>query len=600
METFPSSGYLVEAEAFDDFGGWVLDSQFDLEMGSPYLLAHGNGRPVADATTIISTADKGDYNIWVRTKDWVPGHHPGKFTLAINGTPLKAEFGADNKDWHWQSGGRVHLAGGKATLTLHDLTGFCGRCDAIFFSRDNTAPPERVNEATRAWRRKFRGIPDEPTPVGPFDVVVVGGGMPGACAALTAARLGDRVALIQDRPVLGGNGSVEIGLRPRGVNGPLVEEIKERHPNGDLVAKSLLDAEPNATLFLEHVVYDAVTSGSTIVSVDAREARSGRQIRVSAPVFIDCSGRAVFGQYAGAETLFGLESKAEYGEGYAPEQRVDMHHGNTVFFRTRMADSPVSFPSVPWATEVAKDFAELSGQLVTPSNENGDGPRVFPKDYGSDPKVAQIMERPNTHYWEYGQWLDPYTNGEHIRDYLLRAIYGSFSNVKTMEPEKYANLEFDHMAFVAAQGEFKRYKGDYVLSENDVRAHKAFPDAVVPNGGAFCLHYPGDRYSFRLANWTYDLRDEEDYVIPFRCLYSCNVSNLMMAGKHLSVTHVAGSSTKFMGNGGQHAIATAAAAHLCKKYNTNPRAVGQNHMAELQTIAGGVTGVDYYKPSSRL
>ncbi|OQU98447.1 hypothetical protein CLAIMM_04234 [Cladophialophora immunda] len=599
MATFPSSGLLVEAEAFDDFGGWILDSQFDLEMGSPYLLAHGNGRPVADATTIINVATAGKYNVWVRTKDWVPGYHPGRFTLKINGIALDTEFGANDLDWNWQAGGCVRLSRGETRLALHDLTGFCGRCDAIYLGCDSTPPPEEVNEATRTWRRRLLGLPDEPVPLEPFDVIVVGGGVTGAAAALTAARLGDRVALVQDRPVLGGNASVELGLRPRGVWGPLIEELAERHPDGDLVAKSLLDAEPSSSLFLEHTVYNAVTSGSNIVSIDARDARSGREIRLSAKVFIDCSGRALFGRYSGAETLFGQESRAEYGESLAPEHRVETHHGNTVFFRTRLAALPVPFPLVPWATEVAKDFSDLRGQLKKPGLDNGDGPLVL--NHQPDPKIRKRMMGPYTHFWEYGQQLDPYTQGERIRDHLLRAIYGTFSNVKTMEPKKYANLEFDWVAFVAAQGEFRRYKGDHVLTENDIRAHKHFDDTVVLNGGAFCLHYPGhEKYSFRLKYWEWDERDRKNYAIPFRCLYSCNISNLMMAGKHLSVTHVAGSSTKFMGNGGQHAIATAAAAHLCRKYRTNPRGVYQNHIVELQRIAGRFTGLNYDIPASRL
>ncbi|WP_084350723.1 FAD-dependent oxidoreductase [Millisia brevis] len=193
------------------------------------------------------------------------------------------------------------------------------------------------------------------------------------------------------------------------------------------------------------------------------------------------------------------------------------------------------------------------------------------------------MKFPATHFWEYGQWLDPYTSGELVRDHLLRAIYGTFSNVKRMEPEQYANLRFDWVAFVAAQGEYRRYVGDYILTENDVRTHRRFPDAVVRNSGAFCLHYPGDpTYDFRLKNWVWDVRDERPYDIPFRCLYSVNVPNLMMAGKHISVTHVAGSNTKFMGNGGQHAIATAAAAYLCGKYDTDPRGIQRDHLDELR------------------
>ncbi|KAH7234258.1 hypothetical protein MRS44_017397 [Fusarium solani] len=594
------SRILVEAESFTHFGGWVLDSQFDLEMGSPYLMAHGQGRPVADATTEIQIATAGDYKIWVRAKDWVPKYHPGRFTIKINDTMLDTEFGANDQDWSWQLGGQIELPVGHASVVLHDLTGFNGRCDAIFLCTDDTVPPNGTDEASRAWRRQLRGLPDEPADGGTFDVVVVGGGVTGIAAALTAARLGERVALIQDRPFLGGNASIEIGLRPRGVTGPLVDEIYQRDAAGDLGAKQLLDREPNVTLLTEHTVFAADMKDFNIVSVDARDARSGCEVRLTAPVFIDCSGRALFGQYSGAETQFGEESRDEYREGLAPAEKSHIHHGNTVFFRTRMGDSPVPCPPLPWATEVAKDYANLGGQLVKPGIENGEGPSVSTSQATHQP-TRRRMTRPMTHFWEYGQHLDPYTQGEHIRDHLLRAIYGTFSNLKTLEPEKYANLHLDWVAFVAAQGEFRRYKGDYVLSENDIRSHKPFPDAVVKNGGAFCLHYPGDdKYDFRLKDWEWDERDGKDYDIPFRCLYSTNINNLMMAGKHISVTHVASSSTKFMGNGAQHAIATATAAHLCRKHSTNPRGVYAKHMPELRDIVGSITGTSCTDRTSRL
>lgn len=367
---------------------------------------------------------------------------------------MGVEFGANDRDWGWELGGRVSLPAGRARLTLHDLTGFCARCDAIYLNLDGQAPPD---EAPRAWRRCLRGMPEQPVDAGIFDVVVVGGGVVGAAAALAAARLGERVALVHNRPYLGGNASVEIGLRPRGVTGPLIDEISERHPGGDLYAKNLLDAEPNATVFLEHTVYDVVvTADSRIASVDARDARSAREILLAAASFIDCSGKSILGMYSGAETLYGQESQAEYGENLAPAQADNMHHGNTLFFRTRMADAPISFPTVPWATEVAKDFSDLRGQLTKPGIENGPGPMVVPP----DPSTRRRMKGPLTHFWEYGQWLDPYAQSEHIRDHLLRAIYGTFSNIKIMDPENYTNLELEWVACVPAQGEFCRYKGD--------------------------------------------------------------------------------------------------------------------------------------------
>jgi hypothetical protein len=575
---------LIEAEAFDNFGGWTLDSQFDLEMGSPYLLAHGYGRPVADARTTVEVAQSGKYVVWVRAKDWVPSHHPGRFAVSFAGQRLDHEFGANGQDWSWELAGEITLDAGSLDVALHDLTGFDGRCDAIYLSRSGAEPVDGAGPEARAWRRGLRGLPAEPTATGPYDVVVVGGGVTGSVGALAAARLGLRVAVVQNRPVLGGNASIEIGIGPRGEKGALVSEAIARKPDGDLQVGRLLEAEPNATVYLHHQVFDLRTSGKLIESIDAREAVTGREIRISASHFIDCTGTAILGILAGAPTMFGVESTDEFGESLAPAERLDQHHGHTVFFRTRMADEPVEFPDVPWAIEVAKDFADLGGQAIEPGSDNGDGPVVASFRPPEDDSFANLTRR-LTHYWEYGQWCDPYTEGEHIRDHLLRAVYGTMSNVKTAEPDEWANLEFEWVAHVAGQGEFRRYIGDHVLTENDIRDHAEFPDAVVQNSGAFCIHHPiHEDYDFRLKGWAWDTRDEEPFDVPFRCLYAADIDNLMMAGKHISVTHVAGSVTKFMGNGAQHALATAAAAALCNKYGSTPRLIHDNHLAELKAL----------------
>ncbi|MFT3975761.1 MAG: FAD-dependent oxidoreductase [Sphingomonas bacterium] len=398
------AGILIEAEDFDSYGGWVLDSQFETVMGSPYLLAHGLGRPVADATTSIKLMSAGEYEVWVRAKDWVPGHHPGRFTLSINGATLATEFGANDQDWSWQSAGKVSLQQGEVRLALHDLTGFDGRCDAIFLGEDGIAPPNAVDDTSRAWRKALRGLPADPVDEGEFDVIVVGGGVSGCAAALAAARLGQTVALIHDRPVLGGNASKEIGLMPRGAQGSLLRELSQRAPDGDLMAYSLLQSEPTASVFLEHRVVAIARDGDRIASVDAIQARGGHERRFRGKMFIDASGVAQLGVLAGAETLFGREARSEYDEPYAPEQADEMHHGNTLFFRTRMADHPVSFPKVPWATEVSKDYANLSGQLAKPGIENAPGSAVGANpdnptfQFSDNPSEAWMMKFPATHY----------------------------------------------------------------------------------------------------------------------------------------------------------------------------------------------------------
>ncbi|WP_280484909.1 FAD-dependent oxidoreductase [Nocardia cyriacigeorgica] len=584
---------LIEAEEFDDFGGWTLDSQFEMEMGSPYLLAHGLGVPVADATTVIDIEAAGRYRVWVRAKDWVPSHHPGRFAVSFNGERLPVEFGANGHDWNWEDAGRVDLPSGRTRITLTDLTGFDGRCDAIYLTTSDAEPPNGIDPSARAWRRQLRGLPQKPVDGGTFDVVVAGGGVTGCAAALAAGRLGLTVALIQNRPVLGGNASNEIGLTPRGETGPLVKALSERSDDGDLAALDLLRAEPTVSVFLEHQIYDLVRDGDRIVAIDAREARSGSETRFHGAVFIDCTGTAILGLLAGAETMFGYESRAEFNEPLAPENRVESHHGNTLFFRTREADHPTDFPDVPWAVEVAKDYANLGGQLERPGVDNAPGPLAGPA-RTPDPSIRRRMLSPLTHFWEYGQDLDPYTDAERIRDHLLRAIYGTFSNVKTLEPDTYANLALDWVAHVPGQGEFRRYRGAYVLTENDIREHTGFDDTVAWNSGAFCLHYPGhETYDFRLRDWKWDTRDDTPFEVPFRCLYTPDLDNLMMAGKHISVTHIAGSVTKFMGNGAQHAIATAAAAKVCLDRDATPAQVLENHLEELrQTVVqlGGSVG----------
>jgi len=210
-----SQTVLVEAERFAEVGGWVRDSQFMDQMGSSFLLAHGLGRPVEDATTTVELPAAGTYRIWVRTRDWVapwnaPGA-PGRFQLAIDGELLPTLYGTEGAEWHWQEGGRIAITEpGGITLALHDLTGFEGRCDAIVLSADADFVPPEARHELEGFRREHLGSLETPIERGPFDLVVVGGGIAGTCAALSAARLGLTVALIQDRPVLGGNNSSEV------------------------------------------------------------------------------------------------------------------------------------------------------------------------------------------------------------------------------------------------------------------------------------------------------------------------------------------------------------------------------------------------------
>ncbi|NLC80997.1 MAG: FAD-dependent oxidoreductase, partial [Lentisphaerae bacterium] len=203
--TLRADSLLIEAEAFADRGGWVLDTQFCDTMGSPYLLAHGLGTPVADAVTTVTLPRAGVWRLWVRTRDWTPdaaGDKPGRFQIALNGASLSTFFGIAPAAWGWADGGAVDLASTSLEIRLRDLTGFDGRCDALFLTTDTAAaPPPDGGTALAQWRAQMRGETAAPETTAAFDLVVVGGGFGGCGAALAAARSGLRVALVQDRPV---------------------------------------------------------------------------------------------------------------------------------------------------------------------------------------------------------------------------------------------------------------------------------------------------------------------------------------------------------------------------------------------------------------
>ena len=598
----------VEAEGFKDYGGWSLDSQFTESMGSSYLLAHGFGVPVDDAVTDICVSQAGEYNVWVRTKDWVPEYHPGRFELLINGARIGTELGANGKDWSWDQIGTVSLAIGSTELRLHDLTGFEGRIDAVYLTMDEDTPPEEGKAVSHAWRRELLGISDASKTVSHYNVVVVGGGVSGCAAAISAARNGCKVALINDRPVLGGNASREIGLGPRGYKeGSIVQPMLERMENGDLRATQMVEDEENITVYLNEKLFSAETADGHIISVDTRNTKSNCEQRICAEVFIDASGVAALAKLAGAEIRTGREGKDEFQESLAPDKSDELHHGNTILYHLHRADHPVPVPEMPWATAISKNFGDLGGQMGGLSMDNKPGPNVngdgeegykrrklrhAPSLVTSVQFKARLPEDimewfPATHFWEYGQNMDLIQDAEEIRDHLMRALYGTYYNVKTAQPEKYASLEFDWMRIVPAQGEFCRIVGDYILNENEVREHAEFPDAVALNDSAFCVHYPGNvDYDFRLKSWTWDFRDYKPYYIPFRCLYSKNIDNLMMAGKIISVSRVVGTNTKLMANGAQHGVAVGCAAELCVKYGISPRQLGHEHLGELKELIG--------------
>lgn len=558
---------MVEAESFGNYGGWSLDTQFIDIMGSSYLLAHGLGLPVKDATATVSFPTAGKYKVFVRTKDWVahwnaPGQ-PGRFELLIDGKALAATFGSEGAEWHWQDGGAIDAPAGEVPLALHDLTGFDGRCDAILFSADPAfVPPGDLKELT-PWRKKVEGIAEKPVESGPYDLVVVGGGYAGVAAAISAARLGCTVALIQDRPVLGGNGSSEIRVWSQGGTtmgkfpniGQIVEEFADSAKHspgtaeefGDVKKEAIVRAEKKISLFLNHQAFAVEAREGRIFSVTARDTRSNAETRFSGKFFVDCTGHGTIGALASAD--FDILQKG--------------HMGMSNMWRWEDSGAPQTFPETPWALPLSmKDFP-------------------YPKQGEAE------------WFWEGGFFRDPIKDLEYIRDWNLRAAFGAFNAMKNGDgKDKHVNARLEWLAYVGGSRESRRLMGDIVLTREDVLSKKDFPDGCVPTTWDIDLHEPKAQYAAKfpedpfISKAIFDSRVDKKngYPVPYRCFYSRNVSNLFMAGRDISVDHGALGTVRVMRTCGMEGEVVGKAASICVRHECGPRDVYQSYLEELKEL----------------
>lgn len=559
----------LEAELFGELGGWTNDAQFVSQMGSPFLLAIGLEKPVADAITRVQVPQAGKYRLWVRTRDWTPEHSPGRFQVVLGGKTVEHVFGqSKKKDWVWENGGDHHLAVGPLEVRLKDRTGHYARCDVVVLTDDlDFVPPDDL-PALAKLREQFGGVSARAERMPQYDTVVVGGGLAGTMAAIASARSGCKTALIQNRPVLGGNGSSEILVNPEGdtTREPLdpgetgiIEEFRGNVFGYSDRMLAVVKRQPNLDLFLNtHATGVEMKDAKTIAAVYTIETTTGRRRVFPGSIFIDCTGDGVIGVWAGNEYRHGREPRSMYDESRAPEVGDGRTMGGTLRYMTEETADAVVFQGPAWARKFIKPEDIKPGRY--PQLRFGGWQWVI----------------------EYGGMLNTYDDAEEIRDELLRIIWGLWDYTKNYSPklrDQAKNFRLSWVSHVVGKRESRRLIGDYVMTEHDIDPNRLFDDRVSYGGWGVDLHPPGGFYDDEPpATFSHKVK----FSVPFRSLYAKDIDNLMMAGRNISVSHAALGATRVMITCGLQGEAVGTAAGVCRKHQASPRVVAQRHIEELQ------------------
>ncbi len=305
---------------------------------------------------------------------------------------------------------------------------------------------------------------------------------------------------------------------------------------------------------------DAIMLKDHLVAVIAKDVISGTEKRINANLFVDCTGDATLGYKAGADYHLGREPKSFANESGAPHIPDSLMMGFSNQWYAMRKDSVSSFPKCDWALQFSEAYHL--------DMEHGDW------------------------YWETGFKEDMLYNAEFIRDHNFRAIYGNWAWLKNNRSQKYANAELAWLAFISGKRESRRLVGDIMLTEHDVANKTVFPDGFIRATWGTDLHYPDVKNTqyfsgSEFLSWA-DRLHYGDYMIPYRCLYSNTIPNLFMAGRNISVTHIALGSVRVMRTTGMMGELVGYAAALCKKYNCQPKDIYLSHLAELEQIISGL------------
>ncbi|PPL00487.1 FAD-dependent oxidoreductase [Parapedobacter indicus] len=411
------------------------------------------------------------------------------------------------------------------------------------------------------------------------DLIITGGGLSGVCAAITAARQGLKVVLVQDRPVLGGNASSEVRLwvlgatshmgnnnrwaREGGVIDELLVENLYRNPEGnpiilDMILLDKVASEPNITLLLNTAVYEVEKSNpDTISGLKAFCSQNSTEYRLEAPLFCDASGDGIVGFLGGAAFRMGAESREEFDEPMAPDADYGELLGHSLYFYSKDTGKPIQFIPPSFAADVSKEIPRFRNFKA---NEHG----------------CQL-------WWvEHGGRLDTVHDTEQIKWELWRVVYGIWDYIKNSGKFPEADtMTLEWVGMIPGKRESRRFEGEYMLSQRDLIEQRTHPDAVAYGGWSIDLHPADGVFSERQPcnQW----HSKGVFQIPYRCLYSRNISNLFFAGRIISVSHVAFGATRVMATSAYVGQAVAIAATLCREKGITPgQLYHRGHMDQLQ------------------
>jgi len=424
-----------------------------------------------------------------------------------------------------------------------------------------------------------------------YELVVVGGGLAGFCAAVAAARLGTKTCIVQNRPVFGGNSSSEIRVTPHGacafhayaretgiISELLIAERALNHEeifeNGwtnsvwDLVLYNMAQSTPNLTVKVNTDVYDVVQDGRTLQAVLARIQNTETELELAANLFIDASGDGLVAALAGCEWRMGSESRDEFNEPHAPEKASGDVMGSSIHFKTKYIGKPCAYQAPEWAMHY-EDAAFFYAQGRPPKQEKGG-------------------------YWwiEIGVPYHTITDNETIRHELTRHALGVWDWMKNKDPkmkELVRDYALDWVGQVPGKRESRRIMGQYLMTENDPQNCTVFEDEIAFGGWFIDLHTPGG-----LLAANSEPASKEDYStfseyavksyagpygIPLRSLIAKDIDNLMMAGRNVSVTHAALGTVRVMNTTALMGQAAGTAAALSLK-NGRPITVAPTELIE--------------------